>query len=586
MSRTSFAIAASLALSVQLGAQDAGRRDVVHLTDTGTLPRTLIEDVLRVVNSPTTLRAFGDFRIDASRSVDGDLAVLQGTATIAGHVLGRVVVVNGDVTLHTGAHVDGGIVVIGGRLVGRDGATVGGDVQEFVEHVSIVRGTTADTTVTSEPNPDERWWKLRERWRSRSWSHIRLVSTRTYNRVEGLPVLIGPAFGRDLGWGRLTLDLLGVVRSVGSFEQTSANLGHDARMELRFGHNYGVRLGARLYDVVDPVEPWHLSEAEVGLSAFFLHRDFEDYYNKHGGTLYGGVYLNNNLDLTLGYSDQRWVTLQTKNPLTFLRNNSDWRPNPASDEGTFHLLTAALRYDTRNETNDPWSGWFLKGEYEFGRGTIASYAPTSPGVRQTNLNGRTEYDRLFLDLRRYNRVSSEGQLNMRLVLGGWLSGDDLPLQRRFSVGGPGTLPGYDFRRVVGQNDFWQCSTGADPLTQVAASVEGQPAQCSRIALAQLEYRGDIRIDPFGLLMGERSRRRLGWGRNAEWVAFVDAGRGWLVGPRRGEMRYPANRLPPLGTFRTDIGLGLKLDDLGIYFAKGVSEHGGPLNFFVRLKPRF
>ena len=52
------------------------------------------------------------------------------------------------------------------------------------------------------------------------------------------------------------------------------------------------------------------------------------------------------------------------------------------------------------------------------------------------------------------------------------------------------------------------------------------------------------------------------------------------------MAYPANRIPPLGTFQTDIGLGLKLDDLGIYFAKGVSEHGGPLNFFVRLKPRF
>ena len=581
MRQTSFTIAASLVFAIQLGAQNIARRDVVRVTETGTLPRNLIEDVLRVVNSPTTLRAFGDLRIDADRSVDGDVAVLQGLATIAGHVLGRVVVVNGDLALLGGARVDSGIVVLGGRVMGRDGATIGGSVQEFIEQASIVRDQPADTTASSEPNPDERWWRLRQRWRSRSWSDIRLVSTRTYNRVEGLPVLIGPAFGRDLGWGRLTLDLLGVVRSVGSFEQTSANLGHDAKAELRFGHNYGARLGARLYDVVNPVEPWHLSDAEVGLSAFFLHRDFSDYYDKHGGTLYGGVYLSDHLDLTLGYSDQRWSSRATRNPLTFLRNNSAWRANPIMDEGTFHIATAALRYDTRNEAKDPWSGWLITGEYEFGRGTISAYAPTSPGVRQTNLNGQTEYDRIFVDLRRYNRVSPEGQLNMRLVVGGWLSGDDVPLQRRFSVGGPGTLPGYDFRRTSGGSDPSQCST-AFGLTTVG----GQPAECSRVALAQVEYRGDIRIDPFGLLMGERSRRRLGWGRSAEWVAFVDAGRGWLVGPRRGKSTYPNNRLPPLGTFRTDIGVGLKLDDLGIYVAKGVSEHGGPLNLFVRLKPRF
>ncbi|MEP7346072.1 MAG: hypothetical protein ABI877_12425, partial [Gemmatimonadaceae bacterium] len=419
MGHISFAIAASLALSVQIGAQDTSRREVIRLTETGTLARTVIEDVMRVVNAPSTLRAVGDLRVDTSRVVDGDVAVLEGVATIFGHIRGRVIAVNGDVVLLAGARVDGGIVVVGGRISGRDVATIGGDVQEFAEHVSVVREATAAEGPT-EPNPDERWWKLRERWRSRSWSHIRLVSTRTYNRVEGLPVLIGPTFGRDVGWGRLTLDLLGVVRSVGSFDQSSANLGHDAKAEVRFGYKYGVRLGGRLFDRVDPVESWQLSEAEVGLSAFFLRRDFSDYYNKHGGTLYGGAYLSDNIDLTLGYSDQRWATRPTKNPLTFLRNNSEWRANPAMDEGNFHLLTAALRYDTRNDTKDPWSGWFLTGEYEFGRGAISSYAPTSLGVRQTNLNGRTEYDRLFFDLRRYNRVSPEGQLNARLVLGGWL----------------------------------------------------------------------------------------------------------------------------------------------------------------------
>jgi hypothetical protein len=35
-----------------------------------------------------------------------------------------------------------------------------------------------------------------------------------------------------------------------------------------------------------------------------------------------------------------------------------------------------------------------------------------------------------------------------------------------------------------------------------------------------------------------------------------------------------------------VGAGLRLDNLGLYIAKAVSEHGAPLNFFVRLNPRF
>ncbi|MFN8571676.1 MAG: BamA/TamA family outer membrane protein [Gemmatimonadaceae bacterium] len=583
MDRWSAMVLAVLVCTVPVRAQETGAaqgREVVRITDAAGLPGALVDDVLRVVNDPGTLRSFGNLNIEATRQVNGDVAVLGGNVSIAGHVRGRVIAVNGDVLLHQGARIDGNLLVIGGRLVGRDVATVGGDVQEFADRIVYTR--TVDSTAVSAPaetNPDERWWRLRQRWRKRSWSDIRLVSAHTYNRVEGLPVLVGPAFGRDLGWSRLTLDILGVARSVGSFEQTSENLGHSVKMELRFGRDYGVRVGGQLQDLVSPVEGWQMSEGEIGLASFFLRKDFADYYNEHGGKLYGGLYLGDHTDLTVSYADERWGSRRAKNPLSLLHNNSPWRVNPAMDDGTFHLLQAAVRYDSRNDPTDPWTGWFLSGKYEFGRGAISQYGATSIGVRQTNLNGQTEYDQFLLDVRRYNRVSPEGQLNLRVVLGGWLSGDDLPLQRRYSVGGPGTLPGYDFRRVRGDTDFWQCS-------ELSSGVAGQPAQCSRIALGQIEYRAELGIDPWGMLGGERAQRRLGWGRRPEWVAFADAGRGWLVGDRRGDMVYPANRLPPLGTFRADLGVGIKLDDLGLYLAKGVSEHGGPWNFFVRVKPRF
>ena len=70
------------------------------------------------------------------------------------------------------------------------------------------------------------------------------------------------------------------------------------------------------------------------------------------------------------------------------------------------------------------------------------------------------------------------------------------------------------------------------------------------------------------------------------VAFVDAGRGWLVGERQGTLRYPSGSLPPFDTYRADAGVGLDLGVAGIYVAKAVSSTKEPANFFVRIHNRF
>ena len=45
-------------------------------------------------------------------------------------------------------------------------------------------------------------------------------------------------------------------------------------------------------------------------------------------------------------------------------------------------------------------------------------------------DGSYAFNRLFIDVRRYTRVSPSGRVNLRLLAGGWLGGDPLPLQRR------------------------------------------------------------------------------------------------------------------------------------------------------------
>jgi hypothetical protein len=429
---------------------------------------------------------------------------------------------------------------------------------------------------------------------------VTLSSGRTYNRVEGLPIWFGPSYEQDLGAARLSVDAFGIFRTAEQFAWDSANVGHLARIELRLGRGRGVRLGGRLFDEVAAVEDWQLGGPETGLAAFFLHRDFRDYYNRHGGALFASLFATADASVTVSYSDQRWAAREARDVFTILRNGSPWRENPAADEGRVHLTNATLLVDTRNDESRPWAGWYVEADYERGTGRFTRIAPTSgnllagappmpqrpsAGARDLTPGART-YGRAFLDLRRYNRLSPDAQLNLRLVLGGWLHGDELPLQRRFSLTGPGAIAGLDFRRATRADDLALCSTGG-------VAPAGAPAQCERMALLQAEYRGDIRVALFGEDAEPRFRRR-GWRTEASWVLFADAGRGWLLGEPQGDLVLARDDLPGFETFLTDVGAGVEFGHnrasefggLGVYVAKSVSRPSQGANVFVRIRRRF
>lgn len=569
-------LVAALVVALPLG------RVRAQTPETRPLPREVAEEAISAWNAPSTLRVSGPYIVEAAREVNGDIAVLGGVLTVAGHVTGRVIGINADIRLNPGARIDGGMLVVGGDVAGRDSATLGGDVRTYRASLDYTRD---GDRLVRRPGDDEKtaWWRRHDHWRKGAWSELRLVSAKTYNRVEGLPVHLGSRGGQDFSWGRLSLDGYGIIRSADGFEWKSENLGHSANLTLQLGHRQGVRFAGRLFNEVDAVESWQLGDSEVGLASFFLHRDFRDYFNRHGGALTASIFGGRDFDGFLSYSDERWSTRPTRDPWTVFRNSERWRENPQMDEGTFHVLSANVRYDTRNDIGHPWSGWYLTGAYEYGTGTISRYAPTTPGVRFETARGLTSYDRLLVDVRRYNRVAPDAQLNLRLVAGGWLSGDDLPLQRRFSLGGPGSLPGFDFREPIGGTDVLQCNT---PAITGALAPAGTPGECERFALGQFEFRNDLPFDPFGLFDEDRAWRRAGWGRVTQWVLFGDVGRGWLVGPKDGTLTYGKWSIPRLGSFKADVGLGLVLDDVGVYFSKALVREHSPLNISVRFRPRF
>jgi len=432
-------------------------------------------------------------------------------------------------------------------------------------------------TSASDTLPEHYGWWART---SRS-SGLILSSGKTYSRVEGLPVMIGPVFHDSVGAAQINASVLGIIRSADDFHWDNQNLGHRAGLDVRVGRGRGYSLGLSSFDVMTAIEPWQLPDPDAGLAAFFGHRDFRDWFNRHGAMATGTFNMSARSSLSFDFSDERWASVDARRVFSVFGNGKSWRANPTVDAGRFHIGTLRANVDTRNNGDNPSTGWLILAEYERGAGEITDFGSTSPLAR-TPTTPRVSYGRGLVDLRRYNRLSPTTWINGRLVLGGWLHGDDLPLQRRFSVGGVGTVPGFDFRDYdPGSVDVSQCSDGSGPPPP------GNPAQCERVALAQLEYRNELHSSLFDFLNARPIRLRgIGFTVQPTVVAFVDAGRGWLVGQPSGTLQYSSRSFPRFGTFRTDVGLGLDLGIVGVYVAKAVSSSKDPANVFLRVHRRF
>ena len=435
----------TIALATAWCAATAVAQDRDVRSERGSLPRDIAREATRLYNEPAALRSTSRVEIDEDRVIDGDVAVLDGPVYISGRVKGRVLAINSDVVLRSSARIDGDLLVVGGEVEGRHVAFVGGEIRIYRQRLQYTRDgdriTAESHTIAS--NDETGWWRQWERSRRRSHSNFHIASAGAYTRIEGLPINLGPQINYNAYWGSAKLDAYAVLRTETTFSRDSGeDVGHNVNLELRLGRQGGPLVGGRAFNVVEPTESWQLSNLEAGLAAFVLHRDYRDYFERHGGSAYAGVFLRRRADLSVSYADERWSPRSAQTPwFLFGRQGLEWRPNPAFDLGRLHLINSTLRVDTRNDSDNPWSGWYVLADLENGIGKFSQFGTRSAPLATPGGMQPVRYSRGFLDFRRYNRVSPDAQLNVRLVGGAWLNGDPLPLQRRFAVDGPGAMPG-------------------------------------------------------------------------------------------------------------------------------------------------
>lgn len=484
------------------------------------------DSLIAFYNRAGTTRLTGDARV----SDVGDVAMLAGELVLAGRINGSVAVINGSLRFEPGTHVEGAVFVIGGPVSGADSA----QARSITLYRELVRYDLRDgVLVHREESARDELSAGREFGFGRT--DLVVAARGGYNRVEGLPVSLG---------GRMRLGHSNPTMLEGSLIMRTADLedpGFALRVEQFMGGRRAARVGFRWADEIAAIEEWGLSDRENSLATFLIHRDYRDHFAKQGWSAYFRIGRTGQpLDFSIGYAEFDVANAVVHDPFTILYNNHAWRSEPGVREARFTTLNATLSYDTRNNVRDPAAGWLAHIGAEL------------------ELKGSDRFRYGILDIRRYARLSPNTKLSMRALAAGSISGDSLPTFRQQSLGGEGSLPGYQ---------LYQFDCGAH-----AVGAYG----CDRLALVQLEYQSNFRaLSRVARQLG----RDFGLLDNIRWVLFVNSGRAWT------EAAATGIRGRGTSDFVTDAGVGLRFGVLGVYWAVPLSDRGTATNFFVRLGPR-
>ena len=536
------------------------------------LPAGIVDELLGAYNDSLTTRITGSLLLPAGSRLDGPVALFRGNLRVAGRLTGQVTVINGDLIVDAGGSVTGSVLVVGGRIEVRPGGSLTGRRRVFPQAALLYRTSAGLLAVRAPTRTLSEIVSARAGLTSGRFRTTLSVETgRTYNRVEGLPIVFGPTVVREgLPNVEGRMDLRGVGWTVPDRTDRRASLGYSGRLEFRFGAARRLAVGSHVYRLIAPTEEQPLSGSESGWSALFLQRDYRDYYQAQG--VAGYLTYDFGGGLTLGTSLRRDEerSVPANDPISILRNDP-WRPNPLIDDGHYTTWRVALDLDTRNDPESPASGWLVHGWWERSRSDDAAPLTLPTDVRDPIPPGRYVSSRVWLDARGYARYSPTVRTALRLVAGGALGGEPLPVQRRFSLGGPDILPGYAFRRLT--------------CTPPSLADPSHAALCDRLIAVQLEIRTATHM---GLPVPTTERylnalQRILAVRDPDVVIFGDAGAAWVAGDGPG--RVPSNRIPVFREWKKDIGFGFDAGGIGLYVAQPLTD-GLPLTLTLRLQRRF
>ena len=211
-------------------------------------------------------------------------------------------------------------------------------------------------------------------------------------------------------------------------------------------------LGAEVHDLTATDDAWRITSIEQTVVSVGFKNTFRDYYRRRGAQVFGVLRMGANNELSAMARWDRHGPLPNATNYSFFRDDAVYRPNPLVLDQHVNALVLGYTFDSR-----PLSPAGQAQTYErhlkdslFGHGLRQR-----PGIRVEwtseiaghALGGDARFDRHVLNTRSYMPIGSHTTLALRGLFG--FANGALPIERRFAVGGIGSVHGYGFKEAVG-----------------------------------------------------------------------------------------------------------------------------------------
>ena len=342
-----------------------------------------------------------------------------------------------------------------------------------------------------------------------------------YSPVDG--------FAPGLGFHGTVFDRAGpnytFISGYASYKFSREDAGYSVGIERLLLGKPRLFLGAEAHDLTATDDLWRLSTVEQSLVAVSFKNTFRDYYRRHGMQVHAALRPGTKHELIASWRRDTHEPLQNETNFSFFRDSETFRPNEPIARGELRAIVLAYTFDSRGVAGDGIAAGFdrhllddlFRGTRRQAYGWRVDWTSEVAGH---GAGGDYTFDRHILNARAYVPVLPRQSVAARLITG--FSGGTLPVERRFAIGGVGTVHGYGFKEAAGER---MALVNAEYRLDLAGSSRDGRSS----ALRAVVFFDAGRIDkPIGTS-------------STEWLNGIGAG--LQVGPFRVEVGYRLNDIP-------------------------------------------
>lgn len=245
-----------------------------------------------------------------------------------------------------------------------------------------------------------------------------------------------------------------------SIKAASGNIGYALGFERPFFAAPKLFAGAEVYDLTATDDHWQISSNEASLAAVGPRRSYRDYYERRGLQISSALRVRPRVELLVAWRTERHEALATTSDFSLWNDDEPFRPNMAAREGRLNAVIVGASVDGRGFDRETLEATYRRHQLETPFGArLGDGERRDADIAQWRIDWTSELsspDALDsdFDFRRHivsGRVrvlaTPHQEVGARAV-GGWSDGV-LPPQRRFAIGGIGSVHGYAFKEAIG-----------------------------------------------------------------------------------------------------------------------------------------